>query len=534
MVMREKSWKLTLFFCLIWALTLLYGEMFAYWVPFLQTCSWPNLRHPSDSSLKNLRGHPNDFVKLAVIADPQLMDRTSHDLPPLALEIAQFYTDLHMRRAFLSAILPFKPDVILFLGDYFDGGPQLSNKEWQESLNRFKHIFDLGRERMKDIPVYYIPGNHDIGYAGRLTRMPKVVKRYETYFGARNHRFTAGKVDFIAIDAQTVDGDPQDTLTASTWNFVNNVSSDGQANPRVLLTHIPLYRPDWTFCGPFRSSEVINQRVARSRYDQGIVYQNYVTEGSSKRLLDLIKPVLVLSGHDHDQCTVTHETQYGTVKEHTVGTVSWQQGNWYPSFMLLSVGNFAQDQASSLDPVVLVHLCFLPTQLFIYIWYIILFVVTILALALWPTHGLDIGHRFNHFITNIKNLVRESVTKEKTEDEDCEYEMMWDAEGGMHLVKKPQKVPSTSSKEMSSIERGNAVMRAARRQMLQEQEASLKADSKGNHAPSSITKASLRSGKSLGRAVLGRCLQVLGMTFVIAVVNVPLYMMLLFKDWVAQ
>jgi len=70
--------------------------------------------------------------------------------------------------------------------------------------------------------------------------------------------------------------------------------------------------------------------------------------------------------------------------------------------------------------------------------------------------------------------------------------------------------------------------------MLQEQEASLKGDSKGNHAPSSITKASLRSGKSLGRAVLGRCLQVLGMTFVIAVVNVPLYMMLLFKDWVAQ
>jgi len=57
------------------------------------------------------------------------MDGTSHDLPPLALEIAQFYTDLHMRRAFLSTILPFKPDVILFLGDYFDGGPQLSNEE---------------------------------------------------------------------------------------------------------------------------------------------------------------------------------------------------------------------------------------------------------------------------------------------------------------------------------------------------------------------------------------------------------------------
>lgn len=367
-----------------------------------------------------------------------------------------------------------------------------------------------------------------------MNSLAQVVKRYETHFGARNHRFTIGKVDFIAVDAQTVDGHLEDTLTSSTWNFVNNVSSDGQANPRVLLTHIPLYRPDRTSCGPYRSSEVINQRIARSPYDQGIIYQNYVTEGSSKRLLDLIKPVLVLSGHDHDQCTITHETQHGAVKEHTLGTVSWQQGNWYPSFMLLSVGNFALDNGSSPDPVVVVHLCFLPAQLFIYIWYIILFVVTILSLALWPTHGLDIGHRFNNFITKIRKLVSESVTKEKNEDEDSEYEMVWDAEGGMHLVKKPQKVPSSSLKEMNSIEsRGNAVMRAARRQMLEEQEASSKASSKGDHAASSITKASLRSGKSLIRAVLRRCLVVLGMTFVIALVNVPLYVMLLFKDWVA-
>lgn len=59
------------------------------------------------------------------------MNRTSLHLAPksLALETAQFYTDLYMRRAFLSSILPFKPDVILFLGDYFDGGPFLSDEE---------------------------------------------------------------------------------------------------------------------------------------------------------------------------------------------------------------------------------------------------------------------------------------------------------------------------------------------------------------------------------------------------------------------
>ncbi|MCI15682.1 calcineurin-like metallo-phosphoesterase superfamily protein, partial [Trifolium medium] len=95
------------------------------------------------------------------------MDKTSLRLPDksLALELVKFYTDLNMRRSFFSSILPFKPDVILFLGDYFDGGPYLLDEEWQESLNRFKHIFGLNAQgKYTDKEVYYIPGNHDIGY----------------------------------------------------------------------------------------------------------------------------------------------------------------------------------------------------------------------------------------------------------------------------------------------------------------------------------------------------------------------------------
>jgi hypothetical protein len=59
------------------------------------------------------------------------MDKTSLRLPDksLALELVKFYTDLNMRRSFFSSILPFKPDVILFLGDYFDGGPFLLDEE---------------------------------------------------------------------------------------------------------------------------------------------------------------------------------------------------------------------------------------------------------------------------------------------------------------------------------------------------------------------------------------------------------------------
>jgi predicted MPP superfamily phosphohydrolase len=153
--------KLTVALCLIWAATILYGEMFAFWVPSLFTCSWPH--HKSDGVESD-----GNFTKVAIVTDPQLMDKTSFRLSSktLALELAQFYTDINMRRSFFRSVLPFKPDVVLFLGDYFDGGPFLSEEEWQESLNRLKHVFGLNSEgRVGDIPTFYIPGNHDIGYS---------------------------------------------------------------------------------------------------------------------------------------------------------------------------------------------------------------------------------------------------------------------------------------------------------------------------------------------------------------------------------
>jgi hypothetical protein len=54
--------------------------------------------------------------------------------------------------------------------------------------------------------------------------------------------------------------------------------------------------------------------------------------------------------------------------QHTVGTFSWQQGNHYPSFMLLSIAPNSVG-ALSLENVVATRLCFLPVQLAIYIWY---------------------------------------------------------------------------------------------------------------------------------------------------------------------
>ncbi|XP_076883940.1 uncharacterized protein C630.12-like [Bidens hawaiensis] len=513
--------NLTVLLCVIWAVTLLYGEKFAFWIPSYWTCPWP----------MDTTNNPSDYVKIAVIADPQLMDRTSLNLAPksLTLEIVQFYTDIYMRRAMLASVMPFKPDMVLFLGDYFDGGPVLSDDEWQDSLNRFRHIFDIKNlERVTNNRVYFISGNHDIGYAAYYSHKPEVITRYEKVFGSRNYHFGAGEVEFVAVDAQTLDGQSQQYQTSASWTFVNNVSRDSVLPPRVLLTHIPLYRPDWTSCGSKRSSPIINQRISRATGYNEIMYQNYVTEETTNKLLDSIKPVLVLSGHDHDQCTVTHIAKHGAVVEHTLGTISWQQGNLYPSFMLLTASKVTTSNASD---AVSTRLCLLPAQTFIYMWYILLFVVTLVAILVWPTNGLNINLHIGENARNILGIFKSNI-KEKDEDENCEYEMVWDAEGTMHLIKKPLKtVPSHSTER---VERGNATMRlAAKKQLTQEVNVSMPQDAVGQPGPDAGSRlGAVKTNRSNVRFVIRRLVRVLQVLSVVAAVNVPIYIMLLFADWI--
>ncbi|EPS70674.1 hypothetical protein M569_04089, partial [Genlisea aurea] len=448
-------WNLTWFLGMIWALTLLYGEWFTYLVPSMWTCSWPHLLRQSSSS-SNVVDPSNMYLKIAVVADPQLMDRTSLPLAPksVALETAQFYADLYIRRAFLSSVLPFRPDAVVFMGDYFDGGYVLSDDEWQESLSRLRHIFSLNMLRKTPVvKTYFLSGNHDVGYSAFLSHNPEIVRRYEREFGLRNFIVTLGNVEFVAVDAQSLDGDLQKEHTSETWSFVRSASNCTNPKPRVVLTHIPLHRPDSTPCGPHRSSPVINQRIRRAP-NQEIVYQNYVTENSSQALLELIKPLVILSGHDHDQCTASHKSKHGVATEHTIGTVSWQQGNLYPSFVLLSVRNSTRGEEIAPEEAILTHLCFLPQQTHIYLWYLALFAMTVVIVLVWPSNEVKISRTCGaamSFISNIFKSFNGAVKLKNEEDEDdCELEEIWDAEGSMHLIKKTRKKVSTPPRTVNN------------------------------------------------------------------------------------
>jgi hypothetical protein len=66
-------------------------------------------------------------------------------------------------------------DLLLFCVDFLFA----SNYRWQESLERFRHIFDQSQGAIKDrgqkeIPMHTLPGNHDLGYEAVQTQIPEV------------------------------------------------------------------------------------------------------------------------------------------------------------------------------------------------------------------------------------------------------------------------------------------------------------------------------------------------------------------------
>jgi hypothetical protein len=133
----------------------------------------------------------------------------------------------------------------------------------------------------------------------------------------------------------------------------------------------------------------------------------------------------------------------------------------------------------------------------------------------------------------MKSSFLSSVTKEKNEDENCEYEMVWDAEGSMHLVKKALQTPVKRQSDKPLVEKGNAVMRSAARKNASEQ-IELVMDSDVNASAGGSDPLMRSASKSRTKLVIQRVIRTIMMVIVIAALNVPIYMMLLFKDWIEQ
>jgi hypothetical protein len=373
------------------------------------SCAWPELEGTTSAS-------PD--ARVAVIADPQVTDFTSYrSFAPKGswtLAAIERVSDAYQHRAFRLAVLPKRPERVLFLGDLLDGGWLTADDEtFDATARRFERIFRWpGRDetRSSDSPSserdehkkthMSVHGNHDVGYASRAESFPEIRKRHESRFGVSNYVERVGGVDVVGVNAMALDGDPRSEAAKETWAFVDalsvqqNVSSRNRP-PRVLVTHLPLPKASYApgSCGESRFGPVIQPRTRRTR--RGVEYQDYLSDGSARRLLRATRPSLVLAGHDHDRCVASHEisgavfrargdgdgdgdgdatgrdgdaTDHAgvtvSVTEITLGTFSWLMGNPKPSFALMTLrGEVPSAAAEGTAKYVDTAICELPEHL---------------------------------------------------------------------------------------------------------------------------------------------------------------------------
>ncbi|KAK3996429.1 putative cell division control protein [Cladorrhinum sp. PSN332] len=327
---------------------------------------------------------------------------------------------------------------------------------WLKEYARFGDIFFKpwiksglapGAEHRRRKMVTSLPGNHDLGFGAEIKM--SVRNRFETYFGEGNRVDVVGNHTFVSVDtvsmsaaaspeAQKHDLRPiykptEHFLNEVKWlkqkavekelrfmrgeipevkfkhkiedldkaDFKDQVTLGEKAPelPTILLTHVPLYRPPGTPCGPLRersppakppkgeTGPVFPDHGNAISVSRGYQYQNVLDEQQSA---DLVKKVgnvaYAFSGDDHDYCELKHPESRGNVREITVKSISMAMGVLKPGFLLVSLYNPLDSEGNPLNsgdqPTIQTHLCLLPNQLSHYIRYATLALVCIVFLTI--------------------------------------------------------------------------------------------------------------------------------------------------------
>ncbi|GAA5894061.1 hypothetical protein JCM5296_001001 [Sporobolomyces johnsonii] len=341
-----------------------------------------------------------------VAADPQLLDMRSYPGRNWALRwLGVKVTDMYARKSwwFVSRKSRGKGgggvDAVVWLGDLLDSGVEMvDRREHSHYVHRFHLLFPLPRASAASlsqsssssssltppIPSILLPGNHDLGLHVPSSALASYSReRFAEAFGPTwGEREWNGWlliwVDSMALlEEEFRAGRGGEFRDMKDW--IEDLGKGDVTTPRILLTHIPLFRPEGTSCGRSRES------TRPIRQGAGKNYQNELDEEMTRWLVERVRPTLVYSGDDHDSCIIRHPYSspldgLTPVTETTVKAFSMAMGVRRPGYHLLSLYAPIPPPLSSdsLDPssdpstavpspTYTATTCLLPDQLGIYL-----------------------------------------------------------------------------------------------------------------------------------------------------------------------
>ncbi|KAI8581236.1 hypothetical protein K450DRAFT_233773 [Umbelopsis ramanniana AG] len=369
----------------IWLLSIFTGEYLGFWKASHDCAPWPkspswNIR--SSASRQELSHNDHRQIdstarpyNIMIIGDPQLTDKYSYGRKGVIQWITEFYSDQYMRRNWKKLNRKLRPDAVVFLGDLMDGGREWpDDREWKEEVNRFKALFKPLDSSTK---VLYMAGNHDVGFGDGIRA--DIVNRFKGEFGDTSYELFLDSHSIVVIDSVSMSSsDPN--IHQQPRDFVREIRPSDK--PRILFTHVPLYREPSPISGAYRSEPPedlcgpLRQSKKQIRQGAGYQYQNLMTKELSDYILTQTQADFVFSGDDHDYCEVIHKVGNRQVPEISVNTFSMAQGVRYPGVVLLSLSAAEDSKTESYAN----KLCLLPDQISIFIRYAILFGLSVLVL----------------------------------------------------------------------------------------------------------------------------------------------------------
>lgn len=303
----------------------------------------------------------------------------SHDIPA-ALRFYRKRLDLLGNDYYLAHIYRTlywwsKPTHVTVLGDLL-GSQWVTDEEFARRGRRYWRRVFKGATRIEDDitvragqeilgaddrwkkRVMNIVGNHDVGYAGDMTK--ERVQRFEEVFGKANWEVTfldvngsdslrdtsiididAPKLRIVVLNSLNLDTPAlEEDLQHRTYDFVNEVilSSrpvEDRTTATVLLTHLPLHKE----AGVCVDSPFFDFHT--DEHGGGVKEQNHISYNAGKGILEGIfgmsgnpnapggglgRNGIILTGHDHEGCDVYHHIPASMEDiEHAWNATRWRE-----------------------------------------------------------------------------------------------------------------------------------------------------------------------------------------------------------------
>lgn len=302
-------------------------EFLIYYIILLR-CAWPQLNDALRDERITLTENYKP-LKAMILSDPHLLGPVSgHWFDKLRRE-------WQMHRAFQTVMTIHNPDVVFFLGDIFDEGYWSTTEAFRHYVERFQNLF-YTPEKTK---VFVAVGNHDIGFHYMISQ--HLNDRFVQAFQAPSvNLVTLEGNAFVLINSMAMEGDecflckPAETklkeigrrlqCDLNSSNSCHAIKSVPQHTRPILLQHIPLYRTSEAICTEHDSAPSWEKAIPhREKWE-------CLSRDASFKLLQWLRPRLVIDGHTHHSCQLLHP---GGIPEWTVASFSWRNKN-NPSFLL--------------------------------------------------------------------------------------------------------------------------------------------------------------------------------------------------------